>query len=148
MQYHVESFTSIRLLELYYWQHCKYPELHTCQKRIRSVEGVQEVLRTVVFSVLQQGGKKPLGWTDGSIQYKRSDAFRTSLLETHTNVQTVLRPEKLQSPIKKRTFPGENREAAEVLTANGTTCRAGDFALLETKSKSEKEKEPNNFGDE
>lgn len=61
----------------------------------------------------------------------------------------MLRPEKLQSPIKKRTFPGENSEAAEVLTANGTTCSAGgNFALLETKSKNEREKDPNNFGDE
>lgn len=62
------------------------------------------------------------GWKK---QFKESDAFHTSPLETLTG-QTVLRPslrrsEKLQSPIEKCTFPGDNSEAAGVLNSNGTT---------------------------
>lgn len=59
----------------------------------------------------------------------------------------LLTSEKLQSPIKKCTFPGDNSEAAEVLTANGTTCSAHNYALLESKSKTGKETDPNNHGD-
>lgn len=50
--------------------------------------------------------------------------------DSHTAGQTdSLRPglvtsEKLQSPIHKCTFPGDKSEAAEVLTANGSTHSA------------------------
>lgn len=64
----------------------------------------------------------------------------------------MLRPglvtsEKLQSPSKKCTFPGDNREAAEVLTANGSTYSAHNFALHESKARNWKEMDLSNHGD-
>lgn len=67
------------------------------------------------------------GWL---VQWKGSDTFHTSLLDSHTLTgQTVLRLGRLQSPIQGCTFPGDNGEALKGANSSSAQKQHSGYEL-------------------